>query len=41
MRTNSNSTAAVTDTKCSGGINSLYDDSIKTIMDDAHIRQVL
>ena len=36
MRTNSNSTAAVTDAKASGGMNcSMYEESIKTIMDDA------
>jgi len=44
MRTNSNSTAAVTDTRASvgGGMNqSMYDDSIKTLMDDTQIRMIL
>ena len=36
MRTNSNSTAAVTDAKASGMNYSMYEqESIKTIMDDA------
>ena len=35
MRTNSSSTAAVSDIKGSGAmINSMYEDSVKTIMDD-------
>lgn len=43
MRTNSNSTAAVTDAKGSAGVmnHSMYDDSIKTITDDSQIRQIL
>jgi len=44
MRTNSNSTAAVTDAKASagGGMNqSMYEDSIKTLMDDSQIRSIL
>ena len=38
-----NSTAAVTDTKGSGGIASMYEpnESIKTIMDDVQIKSIL
>jgi hypothetical protein len=44
MRTNSNSTAAVTDTKASaaGGMSqSMYEDSIRTMMDEGQIRMIL
>jgi hypothetical protein len=42
MHSNSNSTAAVTDIRASPGMaQSMYDDSIKTIMEDSQIRQIL
>jgi hypothetical protein len=44
MRTNSNSTAAVTDAKASAGgamSQSMYEDSIKTLMDESQIRMIL